>query len=177
MSTTINWRRRMETSIATFVAIIYYTLNLAKDVKGFTTITPGFKKTISSKIIPVKKQFKKTLTEYSKLYSPKHVLSYSFDVDVDAISTSIRHFGSWYTQVDNPVLHYPMYDNFSEDDTYFTTLNRDFSYYNDDGIDNLNFSNIQSYEKGNESSRSTRNPFRVVKNVVGWAVGRINKEI
>jgi len=167
MSVTINWRRRMET----FVAIICYTLNLAK---GFTTITPGFKKTISSKIIPVKQQFRKTLNEYSKLYSPKNVLSYSFDVDVDAISSSIRHMGSWYEQVDNPVLHYPMYDNFSEDDTYFTTLNRDFSYYNEDEIDALNFNSIQSYEEGNENSRSIRNPFRVVRNVVGWAIGRIH---
>ena len=64
--------------------------------------------------------------------------------------------------------------NFSEDDTYFTTLNRDFSYYNEDEIDALNFNSIQSYEEGNENSRSIRNPFRVVRNVVGWAIGRIH---
>ena len=63
-----------------------------------------------------------------------------------------------------------LHSNLSDDDSYFTTLNRDFSYYNEELIDPVYA--MKSYEKVNDGSRK-RNPLRVVKNVVGWAIGRI----
>ena len=104
MSSTNFWRR-METSFATMVAIIYYTLNRAKDVKGFTAAPRKLSYKIMADYSAKTKQFKKTISEYSKLPLPVNALSYSFEVDVDSISTSLRSFGSWYTQVDNPVLN------------------------------------------------------------------------
>jgi len=110
MSSTNVWRRLLETSFATFIAVIYYTLNRAKDVKGFTAAPRKLSTKIIADYSAKTKQFKKTITEYTKLPLPVHALSYSFDVDVDAISTSLRSFGSWYTQVDNPVLNNLMYE-------------------------------------------------------------------